>query len=81
MLEFLYCLQTDGEKMEMDKLIGQVNTKDRNKQILATSQFRKLLSIGILSCVTCLSFSFIEHNPPIQEVIDAQVFVAVLSFD
>jgi hypothetical protein len=32
--------------MEMDKLIGQINTKDRNKQILATSQFRKLLSIG-----------------------------------
>jgi hypothetical protein len=35
--------------MEMEKLIANINTKDRNKQIPATSQFRKLLSIGISS--------------------------------
>jgi importin subunit alpha-1 len=55
---------------ELDALVAAVRSDDSARQLDATTRFRKLLSI--------------EHNPPIQDMIDAGVvprLVEFLSFD
>lgn len=51
---------------ELDALVAAVKSNDAAKQLDATSKFRKLLSI--------------EHNPPIQDVIDAGVVPRLVDF-
>jgi len=51
---------------ELDVLVAAVRSNDPAKQLDATTKFRKLLSI--------------EHNPPIQDMIDAGVVPRLVEF-
>jgi importin subunit alpha-1 len=55
------------EKLKvLPKLVSDVNSEDSTRQLEATTQFRKLLSI--------------ERQPPIQEVIDSNVVPRLVQF-
>jgi len=58
--------QTSSNLQEFDSLIAAVRSSDPGKQLEATTSIRKLLSI--------------EHNPPIQEVIDAGIVPRLVDF-
>jgi len=55
-----------GGLQQIEALVAAVKCNNRAKQLEATTQFRKLLSI--------------EHNPPIQDVIDAGVVPRLVEF-
>ena len=60
-------------------LVENINSDDKNKQLYGTIGVRKLISIGTI-LFSLYSFLFLEDDPPIQLIIDANLIPRLVEF-